>query len=118
MIQTQACPQHIVHSLASKLNSYTNEEKVELVQFHVLLYYLSLSQFQTASNPLTTQAGSSSQLFAMKVTAIGNQVNITTRETNATLVNTTHTDNQVAVYEVDKVLLPLRFYVPRKLLRR
>ncbi|KAL8504514.1 hypothetical protein ACS0TY_015901 [Phlomoides rotata] len=94
------------------LNSYTDEEKVELVQFHVLPYYLSPSQFQTASNPLTTQAGSSSQLFAMNVTAIGNQVNITTGETNATLVNTIHTDNQLAVYEVDKVLLPLRFYVP------
>ncbi|KAL8508835.1 hypothetical protein ACS0TY_016149 [Phlomoides rotata] len=93
------------------LNSYT-EEKVELVQFHVLPYYLSPSQFQTASNPLTTQAGSSSQLFAMNVTAIGNQVNITTGETNATLVNTIHTDNQLAVYEVDKVLLPQRFYVP------
>lgn len=94
------------------LNSYTDEEKVELVQFHVLPYYLSPSQFQTASNPLTTQAGSSSALFAMNVTTIGNQVNITTGETNATLVHTIYTDNQLAVYEVDKVLLPLRFYVP------
>ncbi|KAH6798794.1 FASCICLIN-like arabinogalactan-protein 11 [Perilla frutescens var. frutescens] len=94
------------------LNSFTDDQKVELVQFHVLPYHLSSSQFQTTSNPLNTQAGGSSQLLAMNVTAIGDQVNITTGETNATVGKAIYDDNQLAVYQVDKVLLPLRFYVP------
>lgn len=94
------------------LNSFTDDQKVELVQFHALPYYLPQSQFQTASNPMNTLAGGSSQLLAINVTAVGDQVNITTGETNATVANTIYDDDQLAVYEVDKVLLPLRFYVP------
>ncbi|XP_057805443.1 fasciclin-like arabinogalactan protein 12 [Salvia miltiorrhiza] len=94
------------------LNSFTDDQKVDLVQFHVLPYYLPQSQFETASNPLNTQAGGSSQLLAMNVTAVGDQVNITTGETNATVSNTIYDENELVVYQVDKVLLPLRFYVP------
>ncbi|XP_042041990.1 fasciclin-like arabinogalactan protein 12 isoform X2 [Salvia splendens] len=94
------------------LNSFTEDQQVDLAQFHVLPYYLPQSRFQTASNPLNTEAGGSSQLLAMNVTTIGNQVNITTGETNATVSSTIYDDNELAVYQVDKVLLPLRFYVP------
>ncbi|KAH6755898.1 hypothetical protein C2S53_007155 [Perilla frutescens var. hirtella] len=94
------------------LNSFTDEQKMELVQFHVLPTHISPSQFQTASNPLRTQAGGSPELLAMNVTAIGNMVNITTGETNTSVANTIYDDNQLAVYEVGKVLLPLRFYEP------
>ncbi|XP_047974104.1 fasciclin-like arabinogalactan protein 12 [Salvia hispanica] len=97
---------------AGMLNSFTEDQQVDLAQFHVLPYYLSQSRFETASNPLNTEAGGSSQLLAMNVTAVGNQVNITTGETNATVSSTIYDDNEVAVYRVDKVLLPLRFYVP------
>ncbi|KAI3447598.1 hypothetical protein Pfo_004263 [Paulownia fortunei] len=92
------------------LNSLSDDRKMELMQFHVLPSYFSPSQFQTASNPLRTQAGGSQELFSMNVTAIGNQVNITTGETNATVASTIYTDNQLAVYEVDQVLLPVRFF--------
>ncbi|XP_057805442.1 fasciclin-like arabinogalactan protein 12 [Salvia miltiorrhiza] len=94
------------------LNSFTDEQKTELVQFHVLTSHISPSQFQTASNPLRTQAGGSTELLAMNVTAIGSLVNITTGETNTSVSNTIFDDNQLAVYQVDKVLLPMRFYVP------
>ncbi|KAJ6688636.1 FASCICLIN-LIKE ARABINOGALACTAN PROTEIN [Salix koriyanagi] len=40
------------------LNSLNDQEKAELVQFHIIPQFLSSSQFQTVSNPLTTQAGS------------------------------------------------------------
>ncbi|XP_051131760.1 fasciclin-like arabinogalactan protein 11 [Andrographis paniculata] len=92
------------------LNSFTDEQKVELMQFHVLPSFFSTSQFQTASNPLRTQAGGSQGSFPMNVTATGNNLNITTGVTNATVGNTVYTDNQLAVYEVDRVLLPLSFF--------
>lgn len=44
---------------AGTLNSLTDQEKVSLIQFHVIPNYMSVSQFQTVSNPLRTQAGNS-----------------------------------------------------------
>ncbi|KAH6802627.1 FASCICLIN-like arabinogalactan-protein 11 [Perilla frutescens var. frutescens] len=95
---------------AGTLNSFSDQQKVELMQFHVLPSYFSPSQFQTASNPMRTQAGGSQGSYPLNVTASGNQVNITTGVTNATVANTIYTDGQLAVYQVDQVLLPLSFF--------
>ncbi|KAL6979313.1 hypothetical protein U1Q18_020978 [Sarracenia purpurea var. burkii] len=93
------------------LNSLTNEQKVELVQFHVIPSFLSISQFQTVSNPVRTQAGDTRNgQFPLNVTTSGNQVNITTGIVNTTVDNAIYTDNQLAVYQVDKVLLPLSIF--------
>ncbi|KAG6386312.1 hypothetical protein SASPL_155207 [Salvia splendens] len=94
------------------LNSFTDEQKMELVRFHVLPTHISASQFETVSNPISTQAGGNADLLAMNVTAVGSSVNITTGETNTTMSNVIFDDSQLAVYQVDKVLLPMRFYVP------
>ncbi|CAK7337074.1 unnamed protein product [Dovyalis caffra] len=94
------------------LNSLNDQEKAELVQFHIIPQFLSSSQFQTVSNPLTTQAGSGGRL-ELNVTTTGNSVNITTGLTNASVSGTIYTDNQLAVYQVDKVLLPLDIFTPK-----
>lgn len=95
------------------LNSYTDQEKAELIQFHTLPSFLSIQQFQTASNPLSTEAGGTNYgEFPLNVTTSGNAVNMTTGFVNASILNTVYTDDQLAVYEVDKVLLPERFFVP------
>ncbi|MGV7927256.1 fasciclin domain-containing protein, partial [Mycobacterium kansasii] len=39
------------------LNSLTDQQKISLIQFHLISSYIPLSQFQTATNPLRTQAG-------------------------------------------------------------
>lgn len=96
------------------LNSLTDQEKVELIQFHVLPTVLSTSQFQTVSNPLRTQAGNSAGgQFPLNVTTSGNSVNISTGVTNATVANTVYTDSTLAVYQVDNVLLPLAMFGPK-----
>lgn len=98
---------------AGTLNSLTDQQKVELIQFHVLPSFYSTSQFQTASNPLRTQAGDAGNgRFPLNVTAIGNTVNITTGIVNATVSSAIYTDNQLAVYPVDKVLLPYDIFGP------
>ena len=94
------------------LNSLNDQEKAELVQFHIIPQFLSSSQFQTVSNPLTTQAGSGGRL-ELNVTTTGNSVNITTGLTNTSVSGTIYTDNQLAVYQVDKVLLPLDIFTPK-----
>nr|DAD26149.1 TPA_asm: hypothetical protein HUJ06_027617 [Nelumbo nucifera] len=94
-------------------NSNQDQQKVQLVQFHVLPSFISVSQFQTVSNPLRTQAGNSNNgQFPLNVTTTGNQVNITTGVVNTTVANTIYTDNQLAVYQVDQVLLPLQLFGP------
>ncbi|XP_022847429.1 fasciclin-like arabinogalactan protein 12 [Olea europaea var. sylvestris] len=96
---------------AGILNSLSDQEKVSLLQFHILPNFLTMSQFQTVSNPLRTQAGDSVDgEFPLNVTTSGNQVNVSSGVNDATVANTIYTDNQLAVYEVDKVLLPLKIF--------
>jgi uncharacterized surface protein with fasciclin (FAS1) repeats len=98
---------------AGTLNGLTDEQKVELIQFHILPNFLSLTNFQTVSNPVRTQAGDSrAGEFPLNVTTSGNQVNITTGLVNTTVGGTVYTDNQLAVYQVDSVLLPQNIFAP------
>ncbi|KAM7279131.1 hypothetical protein ACFE04_006265 [Oxalis oulophora] len=96
------------------LNSLNDQQKVELVQFHVVPQFISMSNFQTVSNPLRTNAGDTADgLFPLNVTNSGNSVNITTGLTNTSVSGTVYTDDQVAVYQVDKVLLPQGVFDPK-----
>ncbi|KAI3461447.1 hypothetical protein Pfo_018110 [Paulownia fortunei] len=95
------------------LNSLNDQQKASLVLFHILPNFLSLTQFQTVSNPVRTQAGDTGRgLFPLNVTTSGNQVNISTGINNATVGSTIYADNQLAVYQVDNVLLPLNVFDP------
>ncbi|KAJ0511029.1 putative FAS1 domain-containing protein [Helianthus annuus] len=95
------------------LNSLSDQQKVALVQFHVVPMFLSTSQFQTVSNPLRTQAGDTTPYtFPLNITTNGNQVNISTGVVNATVANSIYTDGSLAVYQVDTVLLPMRMFGP------
>lgn len=96
------------------LNSLSNEEKIRLMQFHTLPKFYSLENFQTVSNPLRTQAGDSNPGdYPLNVTTAGSQVNISTGLVNATVSGTIFSAKQLAVYRVDKVLLPLDIFVPK-----
>nr|XP_043610771.1 fasciclin-like arabinogalactan protein 12 [Erigeron canadensis] len=98
---------------SGSLNSLSDQEKVELIQFHVVPTFLSTSQFQTISNPLRTQAGDTTHyMFPLNITTSGNQVNISTGVIDTTVANTIYTDGSLAVYQVDKVLLPMRMFGP------
>ncbi|KAD3337239.1 hypothetical protein R6Q59_027869 [Mikania micrantha] len=95
------------------LNSLSDQQKVELVQFHIVPMFLSTSQFQTVSNPLRTQAGETAYYkFPLNITTSGNQVNISTGVIDTTVANTIYTDGSLAVYQVDKVLLPMSLFGP------
>ncbi|OWM82398.1 fasciclin-like arabinogalactan protein 11 [Punica granatum] len=93
------------------LNSLSDQQKIQLIQFHILPAFISTSQFQTVSNPLRTQAGNADDgKFSLNVSTSGNQVNLTTGVDTTTVSNTIYTDKRLAVYQVDKVLLPLALF--------
>ncbi|KAD7479726.1 hypothetical protein R6Q59_008548 [Mikania micrantha] len=110
-----APPDNAFSSLsAGTLNSLSDQQKDELIQFHVIPTFISSSQFQTLSNPLRTQAGDSTFYnFPLNITTSGNQVNLTTGVVNATVANSIYSDGSLAVYQVDKVLLPMNLFGPQ-----
>lgn len=91
------------------LNTISEGQKAELVKFHVVPTFLSTSQFQTVSNPLGTWAGTGSRL-PLNVTSYPNSVNITSGLTNTSISSAVYTDGQLAVYRIEKVLLPMDFF--------
>ncbi|KAG6485879.1 fasciclin-like arabinogalactan protein 11 [Zingiber officinale] len=95
------------------INSLTDQQQVALIQFHELPYLVSLAQFQTISNPVRTQAGDvNNGRYPLNVTAIGDQVNISTGIIKTTIAHTVYSDDQLVVYEVDNVLLPIEIFGP------
>ncbi|KAG5043754.1 hypothetical protein JHK87_007669 [Glycine soja] len=96
---------------AGTLNSINSQDQMQLIQFHILPTLYTISQFQTASNPLHTQAGNSDDgEYPLNVTTSGNQVNVTTGVVDTTVSNTIYSDTQLSVYQVDKVLLPMKLF--------
>ncbi|KAF9671103.1 hypothetical protein SADUNF_Sadunf12G0012600 [Salix dunnii] len=96
------------------LNSLSDHQKIELVQFHIIPKVLTTANFQTVSNPITTLAGSGSR-FALNVITTENMVNVTSGLTNTSVSAIVYTDSQLAIYQVDKVLLPLDIFAPKPL---
>ncbi|CAI0542322.1 unnamed protein product [Linum tenue] len=94
------------------LNSLSDEAKSELVKFHVVPTFLSSAQFQTVSNPIATEAGSGGRV-SFNLTAYPDSVSITTGLTNASIAGNVYADDQLAVYKVDKVLLPVDIFTAK-----
>lgn len=93
------------------LNSLSDQDKNALVQYHVLSTLIPMSQFDTVSNPLRTQAGNNSPgQYPLNITAEGQQVNISTGVVNATVDNSLFSGDNLVVYQVNKVLLPAALF--------
>ncbi|KAI9193887.1 hypothetical protein LWI28_001032 [Acer negundo] len=90
------------------LNGLNDQQKAALIQFHVIPSYIPITQFQTVSNPLRTNAGDNSRYkYPLNVISYStSSVNISTGITNSSVTGTVYTDGQLAIYQVDKVLLP------------
>ncbi|XP_027366027.1 fasciclin-like arabinogalactan protein 12 [Abrus precatorius] len=98
---------------AGYFNSLAERQQKELIQFHVLPVYVSSSNFDSLSNPVLTLASDSPTGYQINVTAYGNSVNISTGVVNATLTGIVYSDKTLAIYHVDKVLIPLDFSKPK-----
>ncbi|XP_062180970.1 fasciclin-like arabinogalactan protein 11 [Phragmites australis] len=89
------------------LNGLSRQEQVSLVQYHIISQFYSMAAFETASNPVRTQASGSNGPYTLNITAnSNNQVNISTGVVTTNLGTALRSDQPLAVYSVDKVLLP------------
>ncbi|XP_010260346.1 PREDICTED: fasciclin-like arabinogalactan protein 13 [Nelumbo nucifera] len=92
---------------AGTLNGLSQQDQSALVLYHVLPQYQSLTSFQTISNPVRTQAGGQSGSLTLNFTSIANnQVNVSTGMVQTQFSNALRDSPPLAVYQVDKVLLP------------
>ncbi|KAL0906549.1 hypothetical protein M5K25_025051 [Dendrobium thyrsiflorum] len=98
---------------AGTLNGLSAQDQVNLVLSHVLPRYYSLSTFQTASNPVSTQASGPGGVYTVNVSSTTNQVNVTTGVVETQVNNALDTNFPLAVYSVDKVLLPTELFGPK-----
>ncbi|XP_028757076.1 fasciclin-like arabinogalactan protein 11 [Neltuma alba] len=99
---------------AGFLNSLNNGQKIELLQFHILPVFVASNNFDSLNNPVQTLAGTDNPArLQLNVTTFGDSVNITTGVVDATVKGIVYSDRQLAIYRLDKVLLPLDFVLPK-----
>ncbi|XP_057537516.1 fasciclin-like arabinogalactan protein 9 [Amaranthus tricolor] len=93
------------------INDLSVQQQVQLVLYHVLPKFYSFDDFQTVSNPVRTQAtGQDGEVFGLNIVSIGNrQVNVSTGEVTTQVNNALRETKPLAVYQVDKVLIPKDF---------
>ncbi|KAJ6878018.1 hypothetical protein NC651_030686 [Populus alba x Populus x berolinensis] len=83
---------------AGALNGLSQQEQVQLLQYHTLPKFYTMNNLLLVSNPVPTQAsGQDGQ---------SNQVNVSTGLVEVQINNALRQDSPLAVYPVDKVLLP------------
>jgi hypothetical protein len=99
---------------AGFLNTLSDGQKLELLQFHVISDYVSSSNFDTLTNPVRTLAGAKPGKVELNVISYGGSVNISTGEVNTTIDGIIYTDKHLAIYKVGKVLLPTEFFAKAK----
>jgi uncharacterized surface protein with fasciclin (FAS1) repeats len=99
---------------AGTLNSLTQQEQVSLVQAHIVPTFYSMDSFETASNPVRTQASGADGPYTVNVTATSNsQVNVSTGLVSTMVGTALRSSKPLAVYSVDKVLLPYDLFGPK-----
>jgi hypothetical protein len=93
------------------LNSLTQQQQVSLVQGHILSQYCSMDTFQTVSNPVRTQASGRDGPYTLNITSdTNNQVNVSSGVVDVRVNNALYSTKPLAVYSIDKVLLPLELF--------
>ncbi|GFQ05224.1 fasciclin-like arabinogalactan protein 9 [Phtheirospermum japonicum] len=93
------------------LNNLTDQQHVQLVLYHICPKFYSLDTLQTVSNPVRTQASDQEgRVFGLFFSGAANQVNVSTGIVSAPIYNALRKDFPLAVYQVDRVLLPREFY--------
>ncbi|KAG8086418.1 hypothetical protein GUJ93_ZPchr0010g7504 [Zizania palustris] len=97
------------------LNGLSQQDQVSLVQAHIVPKYYTMDAFETASNPVRTQASGADGPYTLNITATSNSqaINVSTGVVTTTFSNALSTDQLLAVYSVDKVLLPNALFGPK-----
>ncbi|KQJ98886.1 fasciclin-like arabinogalactan protein 7 isoform X2 [Brachypodium distachyon] len=94
---------------ATTFANLTGEELKSLVLYHALPKYYSLAEFNKLSslNPVPTFAGSQ---YTLNLTDNMGSIRVKSMWSNPKISSSVYSTRPVAVYEVDKVLLPMQIF--------
>ncbi|KAL8131388.1 hypothetical protein AgCh_007356 [Apium graveolens] len=96
---------------AGTLNKLTDRQQIQLIQYHILPKYYDLTSLLTVSNPVRTLlSGQDNGVYGLNFTGQSTQVNVSTGIVDTLINNPLRQKKPLAVYQVDKVLLPAEFY--------
>lgn len=98
------------HLKAGFFNSLNENKKIELLQFHILPQFVDSNNFDSLSNPVETVAGKDPLKLPLNIESFGTSVSLSTGVVNASVTGVVYQDNKLAIYRLDKVLLPLDFF--------
>ncbi|KAL5730532.1 hypothetical protein ACHQM5_003339 [Ranunculus cassubicifolius] len=99
---------------AGTLNGLSTQDQLALVLYHILPKFYTLAMFETVSNPARTQAtGLDGGAYGLNFTTTSNQVNVSTGVVDTQINNALAKDFPLAVYQLDKVLLPSELFGPK-----
>ncbi|KAA8524796.1 hypothetical protein F0562_011219 [Nyssa sinensis] len=87
------------------LSNLTGDQLKSLCLFHALSHYYSLADFKNLSqlSPVSTLAGGQ---YTLNFTDVSGTAHLSSGWTNTKVSSSVHSTDPVAVYQVDKVLLP------------
>ncbi|KAK4776990.1 hypothetical protein SAY86_005678 [Trapa natans] len=91
------------------LSNLTQDQLRSLCLFHALPHYYSLADFKNVSqmSPVATLAGG---LYTLNFTDVSGTVHISSGWSDTTVSSSVRSTDPVAVYQVDKVLLPVAIF--------
>ncbi|RCV06139.1 hypothetical protein SEVIR_1G138600v4 [Setaria viridis] len=94
------------------LNGLSDQQKIQLLLYHVLPRYYSVTTFQTASNPLPTEGSGPGGMYTVNVTTTTSShlVNMSTGVVDVPISSTLVARFPLAVYSIDAVLLPEQLF--------
>lgn len=87
------------------LSNLTNDQLKSLCLFHALPHYYALADFKnlTGLSPISTFGGGQ---YSLNFTDVSGTVHLSSGWTNTKVSSSVHSTDPVAVYQIDKVLLP------------
>jgi uncharacterized surface protein with fasciclin (FAS1) repeats len=90
----------------ASLSNLTQDQLKQLILFHALPHYYSLSDFKNLSqvSPVSTFAGAGG--YALNFTDTSGTVHLDSGWSKTKVSSSVHSTDPVAIYQVDKVLLP------------
>ncbi|PIA26806.1 hypothetical protein AQUCO_08800014v1 [Aquilegia coerulea] len=89
----------------ASLSNLTQDQLKSFLLFHALPHYYSLSDFKnlSQSSPVSTFAGGG---FSLNFTDISGTVHMNSGWTDTKVSSSVHSTDPIAIYQIDKVLLP------------
>lgn len=108
---TAFCPSDgVINTFMPKYNNLTKDGQLQLILYHGVPFYESLGMLKSNNGLMNTLATEGANKYDFTVQNDGEDVKLETKVVTATIVGTLIDDEPLAVYKIDKVLLPRELF--------